>query len=80
LPQFIKKMINDSLSFILKPFALLIGEILHGLTVKICDIKPIDFEVAGVKMAILLADNVIVTTIGPDGKRLVCVEGKLRVA
>jgi hypothetical protein len=53
---------------------------LHGLTVKICDIKPIGFEVAGVKMAICLADNTIATTIGPDSKKLVCVEGILGVA
>jgi hypothetical protein len=80
LPDFIKKIINDSLSFILKPFAQLFGEILHGLTVKICNIKPIEFEISGVKMAISLADNTIATITGPDNKKLVCVEGILGVA
>lgn len=80
LLPFIKKMINDSLSFILKPFAQLIGEILHGLTVKICNIKPIEFDIAGVKMAIFLANDTIATNIGPDSKKLVSVEGMLAVA
>jgi hypothetical protein len=80
LPDFIKKLINDSLSFILKPIAQLIGEILHGLTIKICNIKPVEFEISGVKMTISLADNTIATTTGPDNKKLVCVEGILGVA
>ncbi len=79
LPGFIEKIINDNLSFLLRPFAQLFGEILHGLTVKICNIKPIEFDISGVAMAILLADNVIITTVGPDVKKLVSVEGMLAV-
>ena len=79
LPKFIKDIINDSLSFIIKPFAQLIGEILHGLTIPICNIKPIEFEVSGVKMAICLASETITTIVGPDCKKLVCVEVMLSV-
>jgi len=80
LPKDIERLINDSLSFILKPFAQLIGEILHGLTVKICNIKPIDFDVSGAKAVIVLTDNVITTIVGPDNKKLVSVEGILGAA
>ncbi len=79
LPKFIKDIINDSLSFIIKPFAQLIGEILHGLTIPICNIKPIELEVSGVKLAICLASETITKIVGPDSKKLVCVEAMLSV-
>jgi len=80
LPGYIEKLINDNLSFLLRPIAQLFGEILHGLTIKICDIKPIEFEVSDAKVIIRLTDNVITTSFGPDGKKLVSIEGMLGAA
>ena len=77
LPASVVKMINDNISFLLKPYAQLFGEIMHGLTIKICNIKPFEFDVSDTKVTIELTDKTITTTIGPDGKKLVSIEGIL---
>lgn len=77
VPQFIKDAINNSISFLFKPFAILIGGILKNLTIKITDIKPVQFTIAGQTVTILLENCAIASEVGPDQKILAKIAGML---